>query len=70
MAKKETLEDLGARRLALTAELDELTPKLQAAMRAERAKGVTQDVIARQSGYSIQQVRNITAGSAPTATPN
>jgi uncharacterized membrane protein len=67
MAKKETLEELGARRMALQAELDELTPKLQAAMKAERAKGATQDVIAKQSGYSIQQVRNITAGIAVKA---
>lgn len=55
------LDDLGARHKELLRELDEIKPALHAAMRAERAKKVTQAEIRERSGYkTIQQVRVIT----------
>lgn len=60
-----TLDELGARHKELLAELEELKPKLHAAMRKERAKlgkdgksTATQADIMQRSGYkTIQQVR-------------
>lgn len=61
------LDRLGGRHKKLLAELEELKPRLQAAMRAERAKVgpdgkrlVSQREIMERSGYkTIQQVRVI-----------
>jgi hypothetical protein len=54
------LDKLGARHKKLLAELDELKPKLQEAMRSARAAGATQNEIRERSGYkTIQQVRVI-----------
>jgi hypothetical protein len=62
-----TLDELGNRHKELQAELEELKPKLHAAMRKERAKMSkdgkhqhTQSDIMQRSGYkTIQQVRVI-----------
>lgn len=68
-----TLDELGQRHKELVRELDELKPKLHAAMLAERfnADGTpknTQNNIRDRSGYkTVQQVRVIT-GEAPAST--
>lgn len=54
------LDRLGARRRKALAELDEIDPALRAAMRAERAKGMTLQEIADKSGYAFGTTRNIT----------
>jgi hypothetical protein len=59
------LDRIGTRYKKLLAEQEALKPSLKEAMRAERAKGMTQEEIATKSGYSIQQVRNITADVKP-----
>ncbi len=55
------LDRLGSRHKKLLAELEELKPKLHAAMRDARTQGMTQREIMERSGYkTIQQVRVIT----------
>ena len=62
------LDDLGTRHKALLRELEDLKPKLHAAMRAGRHAGMTQRELMERSGYkTIQQVRSIT-GEANAAT--
>lgn len=64
------LDRLGTRRKKLLADLDELTPKLHEAMRAERAAGTTQNDIRERSGYkTIQQVRVILGEVKQVDTP-
>ncbi len=59
------LDRLGARHKKALAEIEAIRPGLQEAMREERTAGMSQDELAKRSGYSIQQVRNITAGIKP-----
>jgi hypothetical protein len=63
------LDSLGARHRELLAELDELKPKLHAAIRKARAANMTQSEIMRRSGYkTVQQIRVIT-GEASKVSP-
>lgn len=55
------LDELGQRHKELLAELEELKPKLHAAIRAERAEKVSQRSLMERSGYkTVQQIRVIT----------